>query len=393
MQKKTFLPNAHVVNDWANFFSSYRQWRSAAARRYKEFSDCESWREEMRLLSPEINLTDLISCDEFQEKISSDFLTFSELQSLSGISNDWAALLTDSLFNDLKIIEIGASSLEPFRVKIEKAHLQDVMIQKIIIVVKQNVNVTIIIDENISLSNLFCSVTIVAQSNSQVNIVHALGKKQKSAFYNYVFHVYRDAQICFGLMNNKSGYERIAVETFLHEPGAATIVAGFYTSTDGQKTVILTNNYHHAGETTSVVQVHGILAQNAQTLFRGVVDIEVGCSGVQAEQRNKNIVLSRNARSISLPLLQVKTDQVKCAHGSAVGQLDEEQLLYLQSRAISYGAAQEMLLRAFIADSLNQLNKEVRNELEKRLQENEQSNFSYSDSKQCYNAPLLHGKS
>ncbi len=393
MQKKTFLPKAHEVIDWANSFSSYREWRSAAARKYQEFSECESWREEMRLLSPETNFTDLISCDEIQKKVSCDFLTFSELQSLTGVSNDWAALLTDSLFTDLKIIEISASSAEPFIVKNERAHLQNVTIQKIIIVVKQNINITIIIDENISLSNLFCSVTIVAQSNSQVNIVHASGKKQKSAFYNYALRAYRDAQVCFGLMNNKSGYERIAVETFLHEPGAATTVAGFYTSVGDQKTVILTNNHHHAGATTSAVQVHGILAQNAQTLFRGIVDIEVGCSGVQAEQRNKNIVLSKNARSISLPLLQVKTDQVKCAHGSAIGQLDEEQLFYLQARAIDYKHAQEIVLRAFVVDSLKQLNKEVRSELEKRLQENEQSNFSYIDSQQCNNASLLHGKS
>ena len=78
-----------------------------------------------------------------------------------------------------------------------------------------------------------------------------------------------------------------------------------------------------------------------------------------AQQQCRNILLSRTSRIDARPRLEIYADDVKCAHGATVGQLDEDNLFYLRSRGIDESDARDLLIYAFAAASLERLDNEA----------------------------------
>lgn len=103
----------------------------------------------------------------------------------------------------------------------------------------------------------------------------------------------------------------------------------------------------------------GILADKARAVFCGRILVKPGAQQTDAEQSNKNLLLDRSAQVHALPQLEIYADDVKCTHGSTVGELDEVALYYLQTRGINRMKAQQMLTAAFAGEVLEQLNDPV----------------------------------
>ena len=78
-----------------------------------------------------------------------------------------------------------------------------------------------------------------------------------------------------------------------------------------------------------------------------------GAVGTEASQTNRNMVGSDTARMYSKPQLEIYNDDVKCSHGSAVGQLDPMQVFYMRSRGLSEEEARLLLKQAFMADVID----------------------------------------
>lgn len=119
----------------------------------------------------------------------------------------------------------------------------------------------------------------------------------------------------------------------------------------GAKTSFLkikTKQEHRAAHATSNVIVKSVLADAARISCHSMINVAPGANGTNAEQVNKNILLSRQARAVSVPMLEVLANDVKCKHGAAVSRLDDEQFFYLQSRGIDRAHAKNMLLEAFL---------------------------------------------
>lgn len=72
-----------------------------------------------------------------------------------------------------------------------------------------------------------------------------------------------------------------------------------------------------------------------------------------ANQSNRNIVASEKARMYTRPQLEIYCDEVKCGHGSTVGQLDANAMFYMRSRGITEAEAKLMLMQAFMADVID----------------------------------------
>ena len=108
----------------------------------------------------------------------------------------------------------------------------------------------------------------------------------------------------------------------------------------------------------------GILDDSAHGTFNGHVLVEDGAKKTEAYQSNKNILLTDKAHITTMPFLDIYNDDVKCSHGSTVGQLDEQALFYIRSRGISERTAMTMLSYAFCDEVLQQILLEpVRNSL------------------------------
>jgi len=91
----------------------------------------------------------------------------------------------------------------------------------------------------------------------------------------------------------------------------------------------------------------GLLAGNSRGVFRGHVRVCQDAQGTDAHQTNKNLLLSDTAKVDTQPQLEILADDVKCSHGAAVGQLQEDALFYLRSRGIGEREAGHMLAQGF----------------------------------------------
>lgn len=99
----------------------------------------------------------------------------------------------------------------------------------------------------------------------------------------------------------------------------------------------------------------GILDDQAHATFNGHVLVQYGATKTEAYQSNKNILLTDKALVNTKPFLEIYNDDVKCSHGSTIGQLDEQALFYIRSRGISERSARTMLLYAFCDEVLKQI--------------------------------------
>ena len=85
---------------------------------------------------------------------------------------------------------------------------------------------------------------------------------------------------------------------------------------------------------------------------------------IDSEQKNHNILLSDKAKINSNPKLKISCDDVKCAHGSTIGNLDRDALFYLRSRGINLGSAKKILLDSFMHEIIDLIdNENIRNEV------------------------------
>lgn len=84
--------------------------------------------------------------------------------------------------------------------------------------------------------------------------------------------------------------------------------------------------------------------------FEGLILVKEGAHGTSSYQTNRNLLGSQDARVYSRPQLEIYNDDVKCSHGSAIGQLDETQLFYMRTRGVDEADARLLLKQAFMAD-------------------------------------------
>lgn len=93
-----------------------------------------------------------------------------------------------------------------------------------------------------------------------------------------------------------------------------------------------------------------ILTNKALSEFSGVVSVDKYAHGTNSSQSNPNLLLSDSARALSRPQLKIDADDVECAHGSTIGQLNDNEVYYLQSRGLTLNAARALLTFGFAED-------------------------------------------
>ena len=125
---------------------------------------------------------------------------------------------------------------------------------------------------------------------------------------------------------------------------------------------------HNKPRGTSREWYKGVLDGHSRSVFSGLVMVHPDAQKTDAQQANDNLLLSDDAEADSRPQLEIYADDVKCAHGSTVGQLDQDALFYLRARAVDETLARNMLIYAFASDILTRMKlMPVRVQLEEQL--------------------------
>ena len=161
---------------------------------------------------------------------------------------------------------------------------------------------------------------------------------------------YESTQVSFGSQLSR---EDLTVE--LCEAEAEAIVDGVFIGRDRQVLDHHTNLVHRVGNTVSRQLYKGILSDESRGIFNGRVAISKNASGSNSAQMNKNLLLSKKVELDTKPQLEIDNDDVKAAHGAAIGRLDADHVFYLRSRGISEAQAIEMLARGFAFEAMERL--------------------------------------
>jgi Fe-S cluster assembly protein SufD len=161
---------------------------------------------------------------------------------------------------------------------------------------------------------------------------------------------------------------RNEVTTVLDGEGVDCTLNGLYLA-NGQRLVDNHTTIDHAKPHCSSHEVYkGILGGRSRAIFNGKIIVRPDAQKTDAKQTNKALLLSDDAQINTKPQLEIFANDVKCTHGAAVGQLDEDAIFYLRQRGLDSRQARDLLIQAFAGDILHRIKIEpLRAQLEKTL--------------------------
>lgn len=173
------------------------------------------------------------------------------------------------------------------------------------------------------------------------------------------FKVHKDSNLASCVLSLGALQSRSELNLDFIDTGASAQVLGVYALDGNQASDHYTQVRHLKGQCQSTQLYKGLLSDHSKAVFVGGVYIAPDAQKANSEQLNKNLLLSSHAEVNSKPELQIYADDVKAAHGSTIGQLQKEELFYLQSRGIPQLKAKQILANAFVIDVINHLENET----------------------------------
>lgn len=169
-------------------------------------------------------------------------------------------------------------------------------------------------------------------------------------------------------INFGAALSRHDIDVQMDHEGAECSVDGLYMVDGSQHTDTHSVIDHRQPHCTSHQLYKGILDGKSRAVFNGKVFVRHGAQQTDARQTNKNLLLSTDARVDTKPQLEIFADDVKCTHGAAVGQLDEEEMFYLESRGINRALARNLLTYGFAEEVIEKIGIEsIRRELDEAV--------------------------
>lgn len=150
------------------------------------------------------------------------------------------------------------------------------------------------------------------------------------------------------VLNVGGNYGRVELNVTLHE-GADFKLGAVQIGGGTQNLEIVTTVTHAEPGATSSQMVRSVLAGTATGTYLGKVAVARDAQATDSEQSVKAMLLDRSATANAKPELEIYADDVKCAHGCAIGELDPMGLFYLQARGLTPADAKKLMLQAFVA--------------------------------------------
>ena len=148
------------------------------------------------------------------------------------------------------------------------------------------------------------------------------------------------------------------------DEGSSSMLNGLYLVNGNQHVDNQVIIDHAKPYTTSRELYKGILDGKSRSVFHGSIIVRQGAIKVDAHQVDKNLLLSDKAEANTKPAFWVYCDDVKCGHGAACGQMDENALFYLRSRGIDEKSARSILTFAFVTEVIDSIaNEHLRSEI------------------------------
>ena len=165
----------------------------------------------------------------------------------------------------------------------------------------------------------------------------------------------RDSRVWHNVITLHNGVTRNKLDLTLRGEGAECFCNGGVIADKSQHVDNNTLIDHQAAHCTSHELYKYVLDEQAVGAFAGRVLVREGAQKTVSEERNQNLCATKEARMYTQPVLEIYADDVKCSHGSTVGQLNDAAMFYMQQRGIGEKEAKMLLQAAFINEVIDQI--------------------------------------
>nr|WP_208404779.1 SufD family Fe-S cluster assembly protein [Sphingobium vermicomposti] len=169
-----------------------------------------------------------------------------------------------------------------------------------------------------------------------------------AAVHDYVISIADGARCDFHVLNIGGKFGRVTFTVTLGK-GSHFELNGAIIGGGDQTLEIITSVTHAQPDATSGQTIRSILGQRATGSYLGSINVARDAQRTDAFQSVKAMLLDRTATANAKPELEIYADDVKCAHGATVGELDKQALFYMASRGMDPATAKTLLLKAFVA--------------------------------------------
>lgn len=200
------------------------------------------------------------------------------------------------------------------------------------------------------------AVQIVVEDNA--NLTHYRVQKESAEAFHYgstEVSLGRGSSYNSTNINLGAAISRHDIDLKFTAEGGEAWVDGLYMLNGSQHSDTHSIIDHMVPNCTSHQNYKGVLNDQSRGVFNGKVFVRENASGTDAQQSNKNLLLSNDARVDTKPQLEIFNDDVKCSHGATVGQLEEEELFYLLTRGLPEPLARNLLTYGFAEEIINKI--------------------------------------
>ena len=210
-------------------------------------------------------------------------------------------------------------------------------------------------------------VEIVLGANAQLHHVRIAPKAPGAVQVEEVaMRLARDARYTAHYANFGSKLSRLELDIALEGEGAGAHLSGVSVLGDETHADVTTRVAHLVAKTQSTQLFKTVAGGKSRAVYQGKVMVAAGADGADSRQTAKALLLGNRAEADLKPELEIFADDVKCAHGAAVGDLDADSLFYLRARGLPENEARGLLLHAFLEDAFAGI---VREDLREKVRE------------------------
>ncbi len=199
------------------------------------------------------------------------------------------------------------------------------------------------------------SETVLALGANLEHIKIQQESRQTSHIASHTVLQQRDSQFRSSMISTGGKLVRSDIHTRLVERGSECVLNGLYIADEKQHMDFHSFIEHSAPACSSRQDYRGVLDDHSRVVFNGRVYVHKDAQQSNAQQSNNTLLLSSKAEMDSKPQLEIYADDVKCAHGATIGQLDENMLFYLRSRGLDAQTARNFLVKGFVGQVLQQM--------------------------------------
>ncbi|MBA4181301.1 MAG: Fe-S cluster assembly protein SufD [Anaerolinea sp.] len=281
-----------------------------------------------------------------------------------------------AFLRDAVVVEVAASTEVPEAIRISREYSTEKQLATphTLVVTGANSRVTVIDEFRSNSADIVAlpAVEVVPGPGAEVRyiVLHRWGAKTQ-VFSDQRLASERDSS--FWNLNLVTGGRVVKghIESSLEGRGSSSELLGVCSGDDSEHVDFYTLQDHIGADTRSDLLFKAALDDHARSVYYGLTRIGLGARNGDANQENRNLLLSKTAKADSDPVLEILTnDIIRASHGATAGPVDEEQMYYLQTRGIPHDAAEALLVRAFLGQVLSRVPDEaLRAEFEAILDE------------------------